>query len=288
MKKITSFLFLVFVVSATNAQLNEYKYIIIPKKLEGFKKENQYLTSTMLKYLFTEASYNATYGDMLPEDLKNRGCLGARADIEDKSSLFVTKINIVIKDCNNQIVFTSIEGRSKQKDYKAAYTEAIKKAFVSFEGLNYKYTPKDEDKKEESITLNFENDVKSIPNKEVTKSITKDKREINVIKQEATTKDQNFTSIEPVKSEMRNEDKTKKELENEELEIFYAQPIANGFQLVDSTPKIRCKLIETSIENVFLTTFEGENGVVLKKDSKWFFEYNKNGEKKLKELNIKF
>ena len=42
---------------AVNAQLNDYKYIIVPKKFEEFRSENQYQTSTLIKYYFEENGF---------------------------------------------------------------------------------------------------------------------------------------------------------------------------------------------------------------------------------------
>ncbi|GMN10946.1 hypothetical protein MTsPCn9_27420 [Croceitalea sp. MTPC9] len=286
MKKILLLLSLFFLaVSAGNAQLNDYKYIIVPKKFDDFKNANQYQTSTLLKYLFVEASYNAIYDDMLPEDLRINGCLGLKADLENKSSLFTTKVNIVVRDCNGLVVFTSKEGRSKKKEYKPAYMEAIKEAFASYNTLNYKYVPKEE-MEEKPITISFKNDVKSLDEEVIQKSVDK-KTEASTVKQEATLENQSYKSVEPVASTIQKGNKTSEILE-EKLEMLYAQPIENGFQLIDNTPKIRYKLIETSVKNVFLATRDNVSGVILSKNGRWFFEYNENGEKVLEELNIKF
>ncbi len=53
----------------SQSQLNEYKYIIVPKKFDGFKNENQYQTSTAIKYYFVQQGFNAVYEDALPQDL---------------------------------------------------------------------------------------------------------------------------------------------------------------------------------------------------------------------------
>ncbi|MDB0601615.1 hypothetical protein PL373_10740 [Tenacibaculum maritimum] len=66
--------------------------------------------------------------------------------MKKKSSLFYTKNTIELKDCYNKVVFTSREGKSKLKEYKKAYHEAIRKAFKSIQQLNYYY------KEEKSIS----------------------------------------------------------------------------------------------------------------------------------------
>src|SRR5690606_35924797 len=69
---------------------------------------------------------------------------------------------------------------------------------------------------------------------------------------------------------------------------LYAQPIAGGFQLVDSTPKIVLKLEETSMDDIYLAQYGDSNAMVFKKADQWFLEYTHNGEKKTQELQIKF
>lgn len=287
MRKIKVLSVLVFLVALSlNAQLNDYKYMVIPKKFKEFKKENQYQTSTLLKYLFVEASYNAIYDDddVLPNDLKQNACLALKADLENRSSLFTTKVKIIVKDCNGQVVFTSIEGRSKQKDYKMAYSDAIRKAFVSFQSLNYVYKEKEPEK---SIVVSFKNDVKSL-DEEVNKKSSPKKTTDVAIKEVVSEENKSFKSLEPATSKYQSDTEVNEILENK-LEVLYAQATENGFQLVDNTPKIRYKLIKTSVKNVFLaTTYGDKNGVVLNKNGKWFFEYNEEGEQILKELNIKF
>ena len=66
-----------------NAQLNKYKYVIVPKHFNAYKTPNKYQTSTLIKHFFTENGFNAVYDDALPEDLANNRCLGLLMDFED-------------------------------------------------------------------------------------------------------------------------------------------------------------------------------------------------------------
>ena len=136
-------LFAIVIGNAANAQLNSYKYIIVPKKFEAFKSVNEYQTSTLVKYFFEENGFNALYDDELPMELADNRCLGLMANLEDGSNMFTTKVTIVLKDCNNVEVFRSVEGVSKIKEYNKAYRDAIQKAFVSFAGMDYSYEPQE-------------------------------------------------------------------------------------------------------------------------------------------------
>lgn len=251
-----------FIVSGQN-QLNEYKYIIVPKQFNNFKKENQYQTSTLVKYLFIQKGFNAIYRDALPEELSQNRCMGLFVEMKDESSMFITKTAIVLKDCTGKEIFVTQQGTSRLKEYKPAFTEALTKAFKSFDG-SYKYSGKTTEK-DEPIIVSFKNDVKKLEEK-IDKKL--DEETSGTIKNE-----ESISQIIPV---------------IEASNILYAQQVSNGYQLVDSTPSIQLKMYKSSMPNMYLATDNDTNGLVYNKDGKWFFEYYKNGELKIKELNIKF
>lgn len=69
---------------------------------------------------------------------------------------------------------------------------------------------------------------------------------------------------------------------------LFAQPIANGYQLVDNTPKVVLKIFKTSQQDSFTAVSENKNGVVFKKGNDWIFEYYQNDQLVSEKLNIKF
>ena len=69
---------------------------------------------------------------------------------------------------------------------------------------------------------------------------------------------------------------------------LFAQPIVNGFQLVDTTPKVILKMFKTSQSDVFIADREGVHGLVLKKNENWFFEFYQNNKLVSEQLVIKF
>jgi hypothetical protein len=73
-----------------------------------------------------------------------------------------------------------------------------------------------------------------------------------------------------------------------DLPMLYAQPIANGFQLVDETPKLVMKIFKTSQPDNFTAIADAKNGVVFKKEGIWYFEYYEDNVLKSEKLNIKF
>ena len=121
--------------------LNNYKYVTIPKKYDFLKSEDQYQLNSLTDFLFMKEGFQTLFDtDSKPQELKDQ-CLGLRSEVKKNSSLFTTKLIIVLTNCNNEIVFTSKEGKSKEKDYKKAYHEALRNAFQSISELNYTYDP---------------------------------------------------------------------------------------------------------------------------------------------------
>jgi hypothetical protein len=74
---------------------------------------------------------------------------------------------------------------------------------------------------------------------------------------------------------------------NPEL-FFFAQPIANGFQIVDSEPRVIMRLFNTSQKNVFIGVREDTRGVVILKNNQWFFEYYENSKLVSEQLKLRF
>lgn len=71
-------------------------------------------------------------------------------------------------------------------------------------------------------------------------------------------------------------------------DFFFAQPITNGFQVVNSEPKVIMKLYNTSEKNIFIGIKENIQGVVFSKNNQWFFEYYVNGKLVSEVLKLKF
>jgi len=286
MKNLFVILFLVTVFCGySQGNLNEYKYIIVPKKFDAFKNINQYRTSTLVKFLFKQKGFDAVYEDALPEDLYNDRCLGLIVSVNDESSMFNTKISLVLKDCSSQEVLSTLTGKSKVKEYEGAYRGAITEAFGTIRAIDYKYTPKE--KNNEPVTISFKNDVKNMEKK----IEPKNKVDVAVVQQVATPEEQVYKSIEPVDSKIKKAEQATKEMtveDKNDSSILYAQEIPNGFQLVDNTPKIRLKLLRTSMPDVYTVKHAKDNGVVYKKDGKWYLEYYFGDTLKTEELNIKF
>lgn len=308
----------VFFTMNMQAQLNDYKYIIIPKRFDNFKEINQHQTSTLVKHLFTSSGFTTVYDDALPDDYYVNRCLGLTVKLDDQSSMFTTKTFLKLEDCNGQSIFESQEGRSREKDFKIAFKEAISESFRSFEAMSYEYSGKNEP---ETVTLSYKNDVKELKETTTTEKSAPETPEQPMVKQEATQTNQSYESHEPVASnytkgtaepdavvtqvatvdEQSYEDKTPvqstmKKGENpiavgakpESLGVLYAQELPSGYQLVDSSPKIVMTLFKTSMKDVYAAKYGNINGLVFKKDDKWMFDYTEGQALIQKQLEIKF
>jgi hypothetical protein len=71
-------------------------------------------------------------------------------------------------------------------------------------------------------------------------------------------------------------------------ELLYALPTPNGFQLVDSSPKVVYKILSTSNPSCFIA-YKGElQGVLVQKNDAWFFENYTNGQLNSQRVMVKF
>ena len=118
--------------------LNQYKYVQVPQRFEFFSDDNQFQLNALTAFLFEKYGFKVLYGDQLPEDMAP--CELLKADLLKDKGLFNTKLQVTLENCKGETVFTSKMGTSREKDYKAAYHEALRDAFTSVEELEYRYS----------------------------------------------------------------------------------------------------------------------------------------------------
>lgn len=257
-------------IGMSQAELNNYKYLIVPTKFDAFKQENQYQTSTLIKFLLSENGFDVVYDNALPPDLMSDRCLGLLVGLVDDSSMFTTKLTLTLKDCLSREVFKTQEGSSKEKDFKMAYSEAIKGSIKSsLSGAGYAYSAKSS-----GVPMVVNNTPKVNESSAVQIASSP-----QLIQQKATPEEQSYINRTPVPSNITKAN---------EVSVLYAQAISNGYQLVDSTPKIKYKMLKSSRTDVFLAEGDGHQGVVLKKGDTWYFEYYNGEQLMAQELSIKF
>ncbi len=121
--------------AAQNPNLTDYSYVVVPEQFDFSKSKDQYQLNSMAKFYFEKSGFNAYLADSAPN--ANR-CDGLYANVEELKTLFGTKLQVVLKDCNDNEIYRGQEGKSKYKEYDKSYQDALRKAFSSVELLNVK------------------------------------------------------------------------------------------------------------------------------------------------------
>ncbi|SNR45721.1 hypothetical protein SAMN06265371_103203 [Lutibacter agarilyticus] len=117
--------------------IKDYKYIIVPKQYEFQKREDQHQINSLTKFLFEKEEFIVFFSDeSFPEELALNACAALKAIVNDESGMLSTKVTISLVDCYNKVIYTTPEGRSKIKDYKKGYHQAIRNAFVNIQELD--------------------------------------------------------------------------------------------------------------------------------------------------------
>ena len=114
----------------------------MPKRFDFLRKENEYRVNSQTKYLFEKNGFTTLLkGQDYPDDLLANPCLGAEANVIDESNSFTSKVRVSLTNCQDQVVYTSEQGKSKEKDYAKSYSLALDNAFKSIAQMGYQYNP---------------------------------------------------------------------------------------------------------------------------------------------------
>ena len=145
MKKYTLlYLTIVFNITIAFSQvnINEYAFVVIPEQFSFQKTPNQYQVNELLKFLFEKEGMTTFLdNEKIPKELMMLDCGGLKLKLNNESSMFKTKLSFTLSDCVNEVVFTSEQGVSREKDYKKGYQEGVRNAFKSFSEIDYAYVP---------------------------------------------------------------------------------------------------------------------------------------------------
>lgn len=106
---------------------SQTKEAVLIKHKYDFQNENDsYNVNNMFKGILL-ASFDVYFeNEELPIEIAQNRCKSINADLVDKSNVFVTKLKFVIRDCQNRIIFESVEMKSKEKSSQDGYVEVIK------------------------------------------------------------------------------------------------------------------------------------------------------------------
>lgn len=129
------FLFFSINVFSQNTNLSDYSFIVVPDQFDFLQDSNRYKLNSMSKFYFEKSGFNAYLTNDTPN--ANR-CDGLYANVEELKSFLGTKLQVVIKDCNDREIYRSTEGKSKYKEFVKSYQDALRKAFSSIEALGVK------------------------------------------------------------------------------------------------------------------------------------------------------
>lgn len=245
MKKILLSLILLLSLNSFSQSINDYQYVIVPIKFDFFKENDRHRLNTTTKLLLQKYGFKSFLSnEELPSEITSNNCKVLHASVVKDNNILTTKVKVVLKNCQDKIIFETAYGVSRLKELPPAYNEAIREAFKSFEKLNYKYNG--------GNAVMVETVVPTVP--------------------ATPTPEVSTPSPNVVTSEV----------------FFFAQPTANGYQVVDNEPKVIMRLFNTSQKNVFMADKNGVNGTVLVKEGQWVFEYYDNGKLVSEPINLKF
>lgn len=232
--------------------VNDFKYVIVPSQFNWLSSPDQYKVNSLTKFLFEKHGGFTTFLDneAFPDDLAKNRCLALTAIVLNNSGFLNTKNIIELRDCNNIVVYTSSEGKSKNKTYEKAFHEAIRKAFQSIKALNYKYNGKNN-----TLVTNIPTQTPNPPkpNKPVV---------------------------------INNPDTKPNKPINTNFSVLYAQEIKNGFQLVNTKPEVVLQVLKSSKKDFYF--IKNKNGVLFKKGENWIAEFYENDKLVQKLYQIKF
>jgi hypothetical protein len=136
MKKYILFVLLFFFSFSFAQTLNEYKYALVPSKFTFLKEKDDYKLNTLAKLLMEKYGFTAYLdSDVLPDEVLSANCNKVYVDVINLSNFLTTKLKVVLKDCKGNVLFTSPEGTSREKEYRVAYSLALRMAFDNFSVL---------------------------------------------------------------------------------------------------------------------------------------------------------
>lgn len=248
MKKYFALLLLVSGISFAQS-VNDYKYVLVPSKFSFFKETDAYGLNSLTKGLLGKYGFVAYLdNDDIPTEILDSNCNKLYADVLEDNNIINTRLTVVLKDCKGKVLFTSQQGKSKDKDWRIGTNEALRAAFKSFDDLGYKYNG----------------------------TVTEVKKEIVKTTNDGTSVKTETIAVNPSPQVIHD------------APTLFAQPISGGYQLVDTTPKVVMKIFATGSKDMYLAEKGETKGVLRNDNGKWVFEYQFEGNLRSETLNVKF
>lgn len=151
--------------------VNEYSYVVVPDQYDFTTGKDAFQINSMTNFMLNKYGFNSF---MVSEVPNVKRCDGLFADVEKGKGFIGTKLSLILKDCNGNEIYRSPEGKSKLKDFKQAYQDALREAFQYVAAENFEQTEMIVFEQESSAIKNIETKKDSeIIKVEVKKSETK-------------------------------------------------------------------------------------------------------------------
>lgn len=269
MKKILLASFLIFsFFTAFGQELNKYQYVLIPSKMAFQKVPNQYNLNVLIKLHLNKLGFKAFLdNEEIPADMKLQ-CARLTVDVEERSTLFVTELQIRLKDCLGEVLYTSETGSSRIKDYNGATRQATARAFENFqEQTQYAYNGQNGDVeriREQMVgkaNVATTDDMEQVHDQHSPKATTNDEVRTPVVLDTNT--------VNPANAESKtNDSKTTRD-----WWVMNAKSTANGYELTESKGSKKVSLRQTSVKDVYIATFGEHSGTFHQVDGQWILEY---------------
>lgn len=241
MKNLCFTLFFCSFYSFGQSSLNDFKTAILPLKFDFQTEDNQYRLNSSLKFELEKLGFEVLTSNAIHTFSFSDRCQYLYIQVTELSSIFNTKIQLNLNDCQGNVVFQSVEAKTKEKNKEKAFKEVTKIILESLRNIEYQYNGK-------------------------------------VIQNQMESNSQNLQTknIEPLQFDW--------------TQTLYAQKTENGYQLIDTTPKVVLKITPTSRPDTYLAEdkINQTSGIVFKQGEVWVYEVSINTLTKTYTLNIKF
>jgi len=260
-----AFLFLVLASFSGYAQqtINNFKYVVVPERFSFSKEINQYGLNTLAKSLLEEKGFTVYFDNSeIPRELADNRCNALNTEVVQKKGLFVTNLTLILKDCKGNIIFKGKEGKSREKEFATSYNLALRDAFTSLNDVPYSYDGTTAEASKPAA---------------VAVAVAAAAAPAAVAPAVPAAAPAAAPVSAPVTATIK-----------EAAGTLYAQATANGYQLIDTSPKIVLTLFKTSAAEYFIADNGTAHGIVMKKNGDWHFEYYKDGKLISEKLLIKF
>jgi hypothetical protein len=241
------------------SSINDYKYVSVNERFDFLKTADQYQLNSLTAFLLKKNGFTVVNKqNNYPQDLAQNNCLELRANVISVKGFLKTKLQLVLTNCKENVVFTSEIGKSKLKNYKDAYYEALRDAFALTE-FNYTYNGS-----ASSVIL-------PMPPKPTILPLVKEPVPVVLQVVEKTV---------PIPQVLEGSYPLAEVSTG--LEIKQTN---TGYDFIDSSSKkIKYSAHSTLFDSVYIV--EGQAGIIYKRGQNWVREYIENGKTTIEALNI--